>query len=126
MNRVRAGLVIAAIVIGSALAGAGVEHAVLRHNRRQRGGPFRLPTPEQQTRRRQDMLERMSKELDLSTAQRAGIDSVMQRTDSALRIVRAEMQPRLQQIFEGSRAEIDARLDAEQRKKFEKTVRRER
>lgn len=119
MNRLRAGLVIGAIVIGSALAGAGVEHTLRRHNRRPHGGPFTPPTPEQQARRRREMLERMSKELDLSTAQRAGIDSVMQRTDSALRIVRAEMQPRLQQIFERSRAEIDARLDADQRKKFE-------
>jgi hypothetical protein len=42
----------------------------------------------------------------------------MQRTDSALRIVRREMQPRLEQIFQSSRAEISARLDSAQRVKF--------
>jgi hypothetical protein len=78
------------------------------------------PTPEQQAKRRQDMLERMSKDLDLSTAQRAGIDSVLQRTDSALMSVRLETQPRVQRILETSRGEIRARLDTEQRKKFEK------
>lgn len=119
MNRVRAWIAIGAIVIGSALAGAGIEHALLRRSHRPRGNPFTPPTRDQQARRRKEMLERMTKELDLSTAQRAGIDSVMQRTDSALRVVRAEMQPRLQQIFESSRVEIDARLDAERRKKFE-------
>jgi Spy/CpxP family protein refolding chaperone len=118
MNRVRAGLVIGAIVIGSALAGAGVERALVpRH--RPRGGPMG-PTAEQQAKRRQDMLERMSKELDLSTAQRAGIDSVLQRTDSALMRVRLETQPRVQRILETSRGEIRARLDTEQRTKFEK------
>ena len=42
----------------------------------------------------------------------------MQRTDSALRVVRGEMQPRLTQIFESSRVEISARLDSAQRVKF--------
>ncbi|HEY2066708.1 MAG TPA: hypothetical protein VGG84_12165 [Gemmatimonadaceae bacterium] len=122
MNRVRAGLVIAAIAIGSALAGAGVEHALAPRGRRPHGGPPGPPMAElagQQAKRRKDMLERMSKELDLSTAQRAGIDSVLQHTDSALLSVRLETQPRVQHIFENSRNEIRARLDTEQRKKFE-------
>ncbi|HEY2067292.1 MAG TPA: hypothetical protein VGG84_15160 [Gemmatimonadaceae bacterium] len=118
MNRVRAGLVIGAIVIGSALAGAGVDHALAPRSRRGHGGPPGS-TPAQQAKRRQDMLERMTKELDLSTAQRAGIDSVLQRTDSALLKVRLETQPRVQHILESSRSEIRARLDTEQRKKFE-------
>jgi hypothetical protein len=42
----------------------------------------------------------------------------MQRTDSSLRAIRSEMQPRLQQVFQGSRAEIEARLDSAQRVKF--------
>jgi hypothetical protein len=60
----------------------------------------------------------MTKDLTLSTAQRAAIDSIMQRTDSSLRIVRSEMQPRLTAIFDSSRTQIAARLDSAQRVKF--------
>jgi hypothetical protein len=60
----------------------------------------------------------MTKDLGLNAVQRAGIDSVMQRTDSSLRVVRREMQPRIQKIFDDSRAEIAARLDSAQRVKF--------
>lgn len=121
-SRRRAALVILAIALGSALAGAGIDHAFLARGPRRgggRGGPGSA-TPGEAARRRADMLGRMTRELGLSAAQRAGIDSVMQRTDSALRVVRAEMQPRLRQIFESSRAEITARLDSAQRVKFAK------
>jgi hypothetical protein len=64
------------------------------------------------------MLAHMTDDLRLTPAQRAGIDSIMQRTDSALRVLRGEMQPRLTQIFERSRAEISTRLDPAQRVKF--------
>ena len=57
----------------------------------------------------------MTKDLDLSTSQRAGIDSVMKHTDSSLRAIPTEMQPRLQQVFLSSRAEIESRLDSAQR-----------
>jgi hypothetical protein len=66
------------------------------------------------------MLDRLSAELALPPLQRAGVDSIFQRTDSSLRAIRREMQPRLQQVFERSRAEIDARLDSAQRAKFAK------
>ena len=122
-GRVRAALIIAAIVIGSAIAGAGFDRVlVTRGARHYRGGGARsgeMP-PEMTARRRAAMLERMTKELNLTPPQRAAIDSIMQRTDSALRIVRGEMQPRLTQIFDGSRAEISARLDSTQREKFKR------
>ena len=122
-GRLRAALVIAAIVIGSAIAGAGLDRVVMtRGARHYRGGGTRsgeMP-PEMTARRRAAMLERMTKELNLTPPQRAGIDSIMQRTDSALRVVRGEMQPRLTQIFDGSRAEISARLDSTQREKFKR------
>jgi Spy/CpxP family protein refolding chaperone len=122
-GRARAALVIGAIVVGSALAGAALDRTVLvnRPHRPRGGGPMSPPaTPEQEARRRQMALDRMTKDLDLSTTQRAAIDSIMQRTDSSLRIIRGEMQPRLKQVFESSRAQIEARLDAEQRAKFVK------
>ena len=119
-SRARAALVIAAIAIGSAIAGAGIDRWVVAHSPRRPRTPTSALSPEAAARRRAEMLERMTKDLGLSTVQRAGIDSIMQRTDSALRVVRGEMQPRLRQIFDGSRAEISARLDSAQRVKFVK------
>ena len=122
--RLRAGLVIAAVVVASAIAGAAVDRNVVMRNVRRgggggwgpgRGGP---PAPEMEARRRTEMLDRMTKELSLSPAQRAGLDSVFQRTDSSLRAIRREMQPRLKQVFEASRAEMNARLDSTQRQKL--------
>jgi hypothetical protein len=121
--RLRAGLVIAAVVVASAIAGAAIDrNLVMRHVRQfgggwgpGHGGP---PAPEMETRRRTEMLDRMTKELSLSPTQRAGLDSVFQRTDSSLRAIRREMQPRLKQVFETSRAEMNARLDSTQRQKL--------
>ena len=124
-SRVRAGLVIALIVVSSALAGAALDRVAARRmtHRHMTGGPggSGRGSPEQDPRRRNDMLDRMTKELELSTTQRAGIDSVMQRSDSALRAIRTEMQPRLKQVFQGSRVEIEARLDSAQRITFAKS-----
>jgi hypothetical protein len=117
-NRARAVLVIAAIAIGCLLAGAGIDHWAMRNTRRGRGGPPGSATPEEAAKRRAEILDRMTKDLDLTPTQRTGIDSVLQRTDSALRVVRSEMQPRLRQIFDASRSEISARLDSTQRVKL--------
>lgn len=119
-GRARAAVIIAAIAIGSAVAGAGIDRWIVTHGpRRGRGGPPSAQSPEASARRRAEMLEHMTKDLSLTPAQRAGIDSIMQRTDSALRVVRGEMQPRLTAIFDRSRAEISARLDSTQKVKFE-------
>jgi hypothetical protein len=118
-SRARAALVIGAIVAGSAVAGAGIDHWVTRNSRPRRPPPGSA-RPEEAAKHRAEVLDRMTKDLSLSPNQRAGIDSVMQRTDSALRVVRSEMQPRLRQIFDASRAEISARLDSAQRVKFAK------
>lgn len=115
----RAGLVIAAVAIASAIAGAAVDRAFLARSappREFRG--FGRPSPDQDAKRRTAMLDRLTKELSLSAAQRAGLDSVFQRTDSSLRAIRRQTQPRIQQVFERSRADIDARLDSTQRAKF--------
>ncbi len=121
-SRARAAIIIALVVVCSALAGAAIDRAAVLRMRGRRsafgpGGPGR-GTRETDTRRRTDMIERMVKELSLSNTQRAGIDSVMQHTDSSLRAIRLEMQPRLTKVFEDSRADIIARLDSTQRTKF--------
>ena len=116
---VRAGLVIGAVVIASAIAGAAIDRSLLmrRPAMRQDGGRRGPPQALEQG-RRAAMLDRMTKELALTPAQRAGIDSIFQRTDSSLRAIRRESQPRLKEIFERSTAEINARLDSTQRAKF--------
>ncbi|MDQ2667301.1 MAG: hypothetical protein M3Z05_14980 [Gemmatimonadota bacterium] len=118
---VRAALIIAVIVVCSALAGFALDRVVTQRMARHRppgaGGPGR-GSPEADTKRRNDMLDRMTTQLTLSASQRLGLDSVMKRTDSSLRAIRSEMQPRLQKVFEGSRAEMEARLDSAQRIKF--------
>jgi hypothetical protein len=121
--RLRAGLVIAAVVVASAIAGAAVDRNVVMRNVRRGGGggwgPGRGgPPPEMEARRRTEMLDRMTKELSLTAVQRAGLDSIFQRTDSSLRAIRRETQPRIQQVFERSKAEVNARLDSAQREKF--------
>ena len=130
-GRLRAGVVIGLIVVCSALAGAAVERVVIqRMDRHRHGGPGRpggpggpgRSSPQQDSLRRSEMLERMTKDLSLTPPQRAGIDSIMRRTDSTLRVIRTEMQPRLEQVFQSSRAEIGARLTPEQKTKFETSV----
>jgi hypothetical protein len=124
--RLRAGLVIAAVVVASAIAGAAVDrNVVMRHVRDVRGasgnwGPGRggPPPADWEARRRTQMLDRMTKELSLTPTQRAGLDSVFQRTDSSLRAIRRDMQPRLKQVFETSREEMNAHLDSAQRQKL--------
>ena len=126
-GRLRAGIVIGLIVVCSALAGAAVERVVTQRMVRHRpggpggvGGPGRGAPPDSV--RRAEMLDRMTKDLSLTPAQRAGIDSVMRHTDSSLRAIRTEMQPRLEHVFQGSRAEIGARLTPEQKTKFETSM----
>ena len=117
--RLRAGLVIGALVIASGIAGAAIDRALIMRNRPSREGPRRLPDGGEQ-RRRTEMLDRMATDLSLTAAQRAGIDSIFQRTDSSLRAIRRETQPRIQQVFAQSKADVNARLDPAQREKFAK------
>lgn len=117
----RAAIVIAVIVVCSALAGVAIDRVIFQRMIHRHPGGTAGPgrgSPEQDTKRRNDMLDLMTKQLALTAPQRQGIDSVMQRTDSSLRAIRAEMQPRLQQVFQASRAQIETRLDSTQRVKF--------
>ena len=116
--RYRAGLVIGAVVIASAIAGAAIDRAVLMRRPTGGGGWRGGPPSEMEARRRTQMLDGLTRELSLTATQRAGLDSIFQRTDSSLRAIRRETQPRIQQVFEQSRVEINARLDSAQRAKF--------
>lgn len=115
--RLRAGLVIASVVIASAIAGAAIDRALItRRWHGPEGG--RRSFQEMEERRRSEMLDRMTTDLSLTAAQRAGLDSVFRRTDSLLRAIRRDAQPRVQEVFRRSREEINARLDSAQRAKF--------
>jgi hypothetical protein len=115
----RAGMVIAALVVASAIAGAAIDRSLLARRGPPRDGDGgRRAFQEQEDHRRTAMLDRMTKELALTPVQRAGLDSIFQRTDSSLRAIRRETQPRIQQVFERSKAEVNARLDSAQREKF--------
>jgi Spy/CpxP family protein refolding chaperone len=117
----RAGLVIGAVVIASAIAGAAIDRSLMMHRPAMRpDGGRRSPPQALEQGRRNAMLERMTKELSLTPAQRAGLDSIFQRTDSSLRAIRRETQPLLQQVFARTNAEVNARLDPAQREKFAK------
>ena len=114
----RAVLVIVAVAVGSALAGAAVDHAiVLRNPRRFRPLSFDASADAARS-RRTEMLQRLSEELALRPDQRAAIDSIMRHTDSLLVDVRLEMQPRVQRVLAESRQAIESRLDSAQRSTF--------
>lgn len=117
--RLRAGLVIGAIAVASAVAGAVVDRTFLVHPSRRgsHGGPG-MGGPDHEARRRTVMLDRLDRDLALTPLQRQGIDSVIQRTDSSMRVIRREMQPRIEQVLQQSRTEIASRLDSVQRVKF--------
>lgn len=115
--RARAVLVVGAIAIASAIAGAAVDRSLVVR-RAHHGGRPGAATPAQDARRRADMLSRMERDLSLTAPQRVAVDSIFQHTDSALRGIRREMQPRVRQILEQSRGEIAARLDTAQRRRF--------
>ena len=119
--RLRAGLVIGAVAIASGIAGAAIDRSLVTRRLPAPRGDFgrRAPGGGELPRRNQ-MLDRMTKELSLTAAQRAGLDSIFQRTDSSLRAIRRETQPRIQQIFERSKEEMNARLDPAQRETFAK------
>jgi molecular chaperone DnaK (HSP70) len=114
----RAALVIIAVIIGSALAGAAVDHAIVLRNPRRFQPSYLVEGTEAAASRRTDMLERLTEELSLRPEQRAAIDSIMRRTDSVLRGVRLEMQPRVQTALDDSRRQIENHLDATQRASF--------
>jgi hypothetical protein len=114
----RAALVIVAVVIGSALAGAAVDHAIVLRNPRRFQAGFFVEGTEAAASRRTDMLQRLTEELALRPEQRAAIDSIMRHTDSVLRDVRLDVQPRVQQALDESRRQIESHLDSSQRASF--------
>ena len=123
-GRGRAAMILVVVALCGGLAGAAVERLVVQRffvHRQRGGGP---PSQEQQGEHRRKLLDDMSTTLSLTPVQRTAIDSIMKRTDSTLRAIRREMQPRTIAELDSSRAAIIAQLDSTQRVKFEKIPRR--
>jgi hypothetical protein len=95
-----------------------VDHAIVLRNPRRFQPTFFAAGSESAESRRVDMLERLTDELSLRPQQRAAIDSIMRRTDSMLRDVRLDVQPRVQSALDDSRRQIEQQLDSAQRASF--------
>lgn len=68
--------------------------------------------------------DRMASELDLSPAQRASVDSIVERSHREICAVREEAQPRLDSLFNRMRREVEQVLTPEQVEKAEAFRRR--
>ena len=80
------------------------------------GGPPRGREPSPEMRRR--FSERMAKDLELTPAQQAGVDSVLTRQMDAIRRVTDAMRPTTDSITREAQAAIDSILSPQQREKI--------
>jgi len=83
--RLRAGLVIGAVVIASGIAGAAIDRAFLVRRPPRSDGRREGPPPEYEQRRRTQMLDNLTRELSLTPTQRAGLDSAQRAKFATLR-----------------------------------------
>ena len=85
-----------------------------------RGGVPRGMSPEFAAERRREMLNRLTRELDLTATQRQAIDSIMAGNEAEFQALEQEMRPRMKAFLERTRGEIDSVLTPSQREKFHK------
>lgn len=67
---------------------------------------------------RSAMRERLGDELGLSAAQRAALDSILDRKRASIEALHAPLRPSMDAVNDSAQRAIDAMLDAEQRRKF--------
>lgn len=75
-------------------------------------------SPEAAADRRQEMVKRLARELDLTAAQQQAIDSIMAKNEVVFQALEKEMRPKMRAFLLQSRAQIDSVLTPEQREKF--------
>jgi Spy/CpxP family protein refolding chaperone len=121
-SRVVAGIVIVLVFLAGAAVGFFVHHAMLRRGfpGLAIGGPPPGPPPEMKG----WMLDRLDRELDLTAAQHARIDTVLTRRETDLRTLMSEARPRFEVIAARTRTEIRAVLTPAQREKFGEITKR--
>ncbi len=83
-----------------------------------RGGFPGEMSPERAAERRRGMVQRLTRELDLTATQQQAIDSIMAGNEAEFAAMEKEMRPRMKAFFERSRGQIDSVLTPAQREKF--------
>jgi hypothetical protein len=83
-----------------------------------RGGMPPVMTPEFAAKRRQEMVRRLTRDLDLTSTQQQAIDSIMAGNEAEFQALEQEMRPRMKSFLERTRGQIDSVLTPAQREKF--------
>ena len=127
MNDIRRSRLVAAIVIVSVFLGGVAVGYFLHHALPGRGwprfavgGPPHGPPPEVKG----WMLARLDRELDLTAAQHARIDTVLTRRESEIRSLMSEARPRFEAIATRTRTDIKSVLTPAQQEKFAEITKR--
>ena len=68
--------------------------------------------------------ERFTRELDLSASQATRVDSIMEHRMAAIETLQREVRPRMKQLVDSTRAQIDSVLTPTQRERFHEMERR--
>jgi Spy/CpxP family protein refolding chaperone len=119
-SRLMAGVVILLVFLSGVAIGFYLHHALPRRGRPAFafGGPPPGARPEVKGR----MLARLDRDLALTPAQHARIDTVLTRRESELHALMTEARPRFEAIAARTRAEIQAVLTPAQQEKFAEIV----
>jgi Spy/CpxP family protein refolding chaperone len=121
-SRLVAGVVIVLVFLAGGAVGFFLHHAMPRRGfpGLAIGGPPAGPPPEVKG----WMLKRLDRDLDLTAAQHARIDTVLTRREADLRALMAEARPRFEAIATRTRTEIKAVLTPAQQEEFAKITQR--
>lgn len=121
-------LVILAVALSCAVAGAAADRMLLR------SGGFTLTVPDTGYHplssilrsptddERHAMRARLASELNLSTAQAATVDSILNAHTAEFRQLREEIRPRVEQLTHSVRADVEQVLTPEQRTAYRRLV----
>jgi Spy/CpxP family protein refolding chaperone len=115
--------VLAALFIGIAI-GVLVDRLAIHHRWSARDlsrPPFAGPADVQH-----HMSDRIARQLALTPAQRARVDSILARNLRDIEQVRQDVRPRMREIFARTRAQMDSVLTPEQRTKLDELFQRRR
>ena len=129
MSRSRgvAALVLVLVALAGVLAGIALDRTVLmpRSASARQAAAAGMPRHEM-PRRQGEFRERFAKALDLTDAQRAAVDSLMDHQLRELRRIRGSSQPQVESVVRQTRRAIDSLLTPEQRERAAELAERRR
>ncbi len=85
---------------------------------------FEQTLTQERPNRRQHLLRRLEKELDLTDSQHSTIEQLLQQSHKQLRELRLRHRPRIKEIMEESMARVRKELDPQQQTKFDSILKR--